>query len=1258
MAVYDSLVLADQIELLGGPGGVASTDPLCAGVTFRLQPGYSLGQAQPATAFVAPMLLDGERPTGRRASNRSVVLPILVDATTVPGYNANGTGAWFSLLAQAVELLTHLADADTFTLTWTRAQETDTLPLPLVFDCYRAGPADVTWGEVDGTLLNPIAVVTLNISAYPYGRSDIPTVVNFPQPILGQSAPATSVVLDQFGGVPGNWLTAAQSGFEFGLAASGWTAYSGVTSLTTTTAQAHSGNFSLQVTCSGASSAIVQSPTGTAGLPVVAGQMVFLQAWERSAVTSRGVQVGVNFYDVNGNFLIQDQFFTNADSASAWTEYSLPDTFAAPANGYASLIVQIASPAANEVHYIDDATLGYYWEQSTVGPTSTSGHWDPATYGNPTGAGSPSVYGTRNLQPVNVMSGWEVTNQAAQLVNTQMQLSTTDGAKLHVGDQFQAVRNWLQEAGSGSAAQNSGFEGGTGTWAATNNCTIADSSAQAHTGSDSLALTSSAAGFVAAAHCSSAAILSDGMPVVPGQQVYTSAWFRTAVTAEACAVGVNFYDSNGNYLSTVTGPQVTDNNSGWVQATDGGEVFAPAGAQYASAHVEVETTLGASEVHYTDDVFMGVAAGTIQAVVTIGAVFLGSNGVVFSPGLDSGHDFQVLELAVQVGPLPNLGALTLYVGFGSTNYFYHWGQKGGPVRFAWTLYDLSGNTCTFSKTYTLKGSANGYNPRWQRVRFPIPARNGFNFTAVIGYQLIMTNRATVPGVALGAHMAYTDVWLDVLSASPTATIIANPQRGAVIDLAGVPGTARAPAAWQFQNSGASAPVTVSFGAPGGFEWTCPPGVTSVSVGCWGAGGGGSNVNAAGGGGGGGGGTAFNASVAVTGGKTYPGYIGAGGTSGSLNASTTFTGDSVTVVAVAGRSAASLSTTGGAGGTAGSGGYAGGGGGAGAAGAGNAGGGGGSSAGTLAAGNTGGAASGSTGGTGGAAVSNGGTGAHGRPSGPAGSTGVFPGGGGGGGQDYPGRTVSGPGAAGQVQLTYNLPPGFKTLIAHRPGFYAPPELCPYVSAGTDDQPNGAIQYPVASLYQGMNARFNGTYTIWLANLSWDSPSVARTLTVTVTAFEQVGGYSYSVSTAGLAVIPNNLSSPLVNLGELTLPWRVVPADALDAYYTVSITSTDTADRFYEVLFLDTQGSTVVVQSSNEYVAYYIDAPTADQAIPVVSASGILDRAAAVSVMDQVYFSGPPLDLDPYGNQLILIYSIEGVPAAQLLFYPRFWLERAQ
>ena len=134
-------------------------------------------------------------------------------------------------------------------------------------------------------------------------------------------------------------------------------------------------------------------------------------------------------------------------------------------------------------------------------------------------------------------------------------------------------------------------------------------------------------------------------------------------------------------------------------------------------------------------------------------------------------------------------------------------------------------------------------------------------------------------------------------------------------------------------------------------WTCPAGVTSVDIECWGAGGGGGGENVYTGGGGGG--YSKTTAQSVTPGVDYTVTVGSGGNAGGLGGSGTTGGD--TSFRLPASTIYCLAKGGGSGGSGGSGGasasgtggtkYSGGNGGA--AGAGYAGGGGGSSAGTAA-----------------------------------------------------------------------------------------------------------------------------------------------------------------------------------------------------------------------------------------------------------------------------------------------------------------------
>jgi hypothetical protein len=120
----DSLILDSNIELLGG---VTSLLPQCLGASFQLRAGFDLSSPQPTTYKVSSLLLDGERPIGRRSSNRNIKLPILIKAPTR------------NILSAAVEFLFTVIDKDTWVITWTHSGGT-----PMYIDCFRANPTNVT----------------------------------------------------------------------------------------------------------------------------------------------------------------------------------------------------------------------------------------------------------------------------------------------------------------------------------------------------------------------------------------------------------------------------------------------------------------------------------------------------------------------------------------------------------------------------------------------------------------------------------------------------------------------------------------------------------------------------------------------------------------------------------------------------------------------------------------------------------------------------------------------------------------------------------------------------------------------------------------------------------------------------------------------------------------------------------------------------------------------------------------------------------
>ncbi len=163
-----------------------------------------------------------------------------------------------------------------------------------------------------------------------------------------------------------------------------------------------------------------------------------------------------------------------------------------------------------------------------------------------------------------------------------------------------AAANYL----SGDAST---FEGGIANWVANTNCAIAQTAAQAHGGTKSLQLTSTASGNMSAAHVTASPNGTGGFVVTAGTAYTVSGWFRSAVSARTCAMQASWYDSAGVFLSTTTGSTISDSTSAWTQATS--DHTAPAGAVYAIVLGQVQATGAGSEVHYLDDVLMVTSTG-------------------------------------------------------------------------------------------------------------------------------------------------------------------------------------------------------------------------------------------------------------------------------------------------------------------------------------------------------------------------------------------------------------------------------------------------------------------------------------------------------------------------------------------------------------------------------------------------------------------------------------------------------------------------
>lgn len=323
--------------------------------------------------------------------------------------------------------------------------------------------------------------------------------------------------------------------------------------------------------------------------------------------------------------------------------------------------------------------------------------------------------------------------------------------------------------------------------------------------------------------------------------------------------------------------------------------------------------------------------------------------------------------------------------------------------------------------------------------------------------------------------------------------------------------------------------SVTYNTPGTYTWICPPGVTSVTVECWGGGGRGgerttgNNVALAGGGGG-----AYSRSViSVTPGASYTINVAAGSSSTSAGGDSWF-GSSSTVMAKGGNSVANNSNTPGIGGLAsasiGTFRYNGGNGATGTGG--SFGGGGGSSAGTNLPGqftnSTTNQRNGAT------APVGGGSGGNGAASGTTGIAGTAPGGGGGGGFRALNNTTQNPGtgADGQVMIDWTIPAGncegfAIEILSGTSGVLNPMNSLyqPDNSFATLNDQNDVL---VLSLISGYSLTAGGSIDVrWKRNSSTSSnPQVRVDISSDGTAWTTVN--SYTVSSTNWVIQNINLS----------------------------------------------------------------------------------------------------------------------------------------
>jgi hypothetical protein len=629
----NSLVIANSIQLLGG--GVSQSAGLAQGAYYYLQSGWDLSAPQPTVDITGQLILDGERPYGRRASNRTIKIPILIlapDKTT---------------LAAAREALLMLIDQPTWTLTWIR----DGGQLPIIFDCFRAQPTVQTYSipYQDRALACQLAIT---FESLPYGRNDqqqqIP-VLNPPSTIPGlPSPPPPPIVIDDF--YPASGTAIEQSTIcLIGPYTAEWDPNLVGDPHGNDTVLSYTGTLG-----SGSGISFVGYTAISFWLGAGSRDWWHLEHHSRTKIT-----VYFTLTDVSGNkisFHLNKKIpVANSLTKPAWTQISaaIPQNKSPFSYGaVSSYRIKITNGGDGE----DELSHVVAWLDSLT-----------ITAGSRIGA-APSVRGCAYVvagvqgtshAPINVQAtqpdssafstlllhrpGPDAPDLLMPFVPVGNGNDTPDGkteypipslvtpVPLNSNSQFPTVVTpwtpydsatlawsnvvWpfatsavinntsggvnLLAVGSGQAW---GFETSIGYWVPGSNCTVAQSTAQAHAGTHSLAYTATAAATGYALSCLAANITTQGLPVSPGDAVSGSIWFRAATTGRSVNIGIDFYDNSGTALSgNLRGSNVSDTTTGWVQATVSGN--APANAAFMRLSASVVSP-GNGEVHYLDDAFI------------------------------------------------------------------------------------------------------------------------------------------------------------------------------------------------------------------------------------------------------------------------------------------------------------------------------------------------------------------------------------------------------------------------------------------------------------------------------------------------------------------------------------------------------------------------------------------------------------------------------------------------------------------------------
>ena len=237
--------------------------------------------------------------------------------------------------------------------------------------------------------------------------------------------------------------------------------------------------------------------------------------------------------------------------------------------------------------------------------SSSTGNWTSQTYGNVVylqGGTTGNLLGFAD-DPYPVSTTLSVPSKLTEYHYTSSKIDTA----------YEWATRSYGLANNILCRDDSSFEFGTGTWVAGSNTAVTQSTTRALDGTHSLALTATAAGAMAAS-TGVGTYPASYYPVVAGQTYTASAYFYPGSTARIVNVYIQWYTSSSS-STTTTGSNVSEVANTWTQATV--SAAAPAGALYARIGVNI-SSVGASEVHYIDQVSFNIGSSAIWSYPGVG----------------------------------------------------------------------------------------------------------------------------------------------------------------------------------------------------------------------------------------------------------------------------------------------------------------------------------------------------------------------------------------------------------------------------------------------------------------------------------------------------------------------------------------------------------------------------------------------------------------------------------------------------------------